>query len=127
MLNLLNINSTYAFLKLSPNYQILQFMQTLNDRTLARQRSQERLNYLTSSFSSSNKLELACDEITKDFLNIKGLLHQKWNELIILTTDHLCPLTQHYSSQYDSLLKDRLRSHVFSHKVNSVDWTCSKY
>ena len=66
-------------------------------------------------------------EIMHDFIKIKALIFSKWQKFLQFTTQFLLPLTKKYKVDYDALVKERISSNVFSHKVISKDWRRSVY
>ena len=68
------------------------------------------------------------DEIVSDFNGLKGLIYQKWNEYIVFLSERIDQLTDNLKIAYDANVRERLKSHVFSHQVESrSDWTFSRY
>lgn len=68
------------------------------------------------------------DEIVCDFNGLKGLIYQKWNEYIVFLSERIEQLTENLKNVYEANVRERLKSHVFSHQVEPhSDWTFSRY
>jgi hypothetical protein len=68
------------------------------------------------------------DELNRDFLGLKAIIYQKWNEYILFLGDCMKPVTDHFKSVYDANVKERLKNYIFSHRVEyHFDWTFSRY
>lgn len=71
--------------------------------------------------------EEICDEILKDLISVKAHIFQKWTEFLHFSQNQLGPITEHYKHHYDVLVKERLSSNVFSHRINNADWKVCAY
>lgn len=72
--------------------------------------------------------ERASHQISKDFVQLKAVIHQKWNDYIAFLIAHLPAATEYYGNEYQAHVIQRLRTHAFSHKIQQKwDWTFGRY
>ena len=90
--------------------------------------SDRSLNNVSSMKGLEDLKERATHQISKDFVQLKALIHQKWNQYIIFLLSHLPVATEYYGNIYKEHVSERLRTHAFSHKIEQKwDWTFSRY
>lgn len=66
--------------------------------------------------------------MSRDFQNLKAIIYQKWNEYVLFLGDFMEPVTDHFRAIHETHVKERLKTHVFSHHVEyRNDWTYSRY
>ena len=123
LLRILNVPANYGFIKVGPNVGLINLMMAVDaGNGLSRSRSREHL------WGAEDSRDRLADEITCDFNGLKGLIYQKWNEYVVFLAERIEQLTEYFKAIYDSHVRERLKSHVFSHQVEPrFDWTYSRY
>jgi len=55
--------------------------------------------------------------LLQDFLQLKALIYEKWNNFVIFMTEYINQITSHFQQTYDRNLKERFKGNVFSHRI----------
>ena len=63
----------------------------------------------------------------QDILSIKALIYQNWVEFNSFVMQFSSQITSALKEQYDEQVRQRLKAHIFTHRIKNHDWTFNRY